>query len=207
MPVDSPDSLEEEVDRRDVRDQDVEVDVQRLLGDLGGHENPTFPASPVDTEPPQDRGLDPEPLLHRKARVEKRAVLGPRGNSLVDLLRTGNLVGEHEHASALPRKPARVHGDVDRIDTEGLERHFGRLPGGMAAIAAGLEYREETIADDPDPRVALTNPSRITVAGSGGTAVRGGRDLTSAYAELSLPLMKGLETQVAVRRPSCSSSE
>lgn len=78
-------------------------------------------------------------------------------------------------------------------------RELFALGGGNAAIALGYEFRKENIADDPDPRVALTNPNRVTVTGSGGTAVRGGRDLNSVYAELSLPFFKGLETQVAVR--------
>lgn len=73
------------------------------------------------------------------------------------------------------------------------------LPGGTAAVAAGFEHRKESVADDPDPRVALTNPARVTVAGSGGTAVRGSRNLTSAYLELSMPFFKGLETQFALR--------
>jgi iron complex outermembrane receptor protein len=78
-------------------------------------------------------------------------------------------------------------------------RELFALAGGNAAIAVGYEYRKENIRDDPDPRVALTNPNRVTVSGSGGTAVRGGRDLNSIYAELSLPFFKGIESQIAVR--------
>lgn len=78
-------------------------------------------------------------------------------------------------------------------------RELFNMAGGAAAIAVGFEYRKESIADDPDPRVALTNPNRVTVTGSGGTAVRGGRNLNSAYAEIALPFFKGLETQIALR--------
>ncbi|MCZ8110209.1 MAG: TonB-dependent receptor [Rubrivivax sp.] len=75
------------------------------------------------------------------------------------------------------------------------------LPGGMAGIAVGVEHREESVKDLADPRVALTTPAatRVTVAGSGGTSVVGDRTLTSGFLELSLPLMKGVETQLAVR--------
>ncbi|MCS6997264.1 MAG: TonB-dependent receptor [Casimicrobiaceae bacterium] len=78
-------------------------------------------------------------------------------------------------------------------------RELFNMAGGAAAIAAGYEYRKENVRDDPDPRVALTNPNRVTVAGSGGTAVRGGRTINSAYAELSLPFLKGVESQLAIR--------
>ena len=83
-------------------------------------------------------------------------------------------------------------------------RELFKMDGGQAAIAVGLERREESVADTPDPRVALTNPARVTVAGSGGTAVAGGRDLTSGYVELSLPAFKGFESQLAFRRDKYS---
>jgi outer membrane receptor protein involved in Fe transport len=75
------------------------------------------------------------------------------------------------------------------------------LPGGPAGVALGVEHREESVRDLADPRVALTTPAaqRVTVAGSGGTSVEGDRDLQSAFVEFSLPLMKGLESQIALR--------
>lgn len=87
---------------------------------------------------------------------------------------------------------------LDSVDFK-ISRDLFDLPGGSAALAAGIEYRKESVSDTPDFRVALTNPSRVTVAGSGGTAVDGGRDLTSFYGEVSLPFAKGLETQLALR--------
>jgi iron complex outermembrane recepter protein len=83
-------------------------------------------------------------------------------------------------------------------------RELFNMAGGPAAIAMGYEYRKESVADDPDPRVALTNPSRVTVTGSGGTAVRGSRNLNSAYAEISLPFLKGFESQIAIRTDNYS---
>jgi outer membrane receptor protein involved in Fe transport len=78
-------------------------------------------------------------------------------------------------------------------------RELFSMAGGSAALAVGYEYRKESVADDPDFRVALTNPNRVTVAGSGGTAVRGGRNLNSMYAEIALPFLKGFESQIAIR--------
>jgi iron complex outermembrane recepter protein len=94
-----------------------------------------------------------------------------------------------------------VRSGVSKVEGADVKasRELFNMAGGAAAIAVGYEYRKESIADDPDPRVALTNPARVTVTGSGGTAVRGGRNLNSAYAEMSLPFLKGFESQVAIR--------
>lgn len=87
---------------------------------------------------------------------------------------------------------------VEGADIKASRELFG-MAGGSAAIAFGYEYRKESVADTPDFRVALINPARVTVAGSGGTAVQGGRNLNSMYAELALPFLKGFESQVAIR--------
>jgi iron complex outermembrane recepter protein len=78
-------------------------------------------------------------------------------------------------------------------------RELFNMAGGVAAIALGFEHRKESVADNPDPRVALSNPNRVTVAGSGGTSVIGKRTQNSAYAEVSLPFLKGFESQLAIR--------
>jgi outer membrane receptor protein involved in Fe transport len=78
-------------------------------------------------------------------------------------------------------------------------RELFQMAGGPASVAVGFEHRREEVADTPDPRVALTNPARVTVSGSGGTAVAGSRSLNSAYAEFSIPFLKGWESQLAVR--------
>jgi outer membrane receptor protein involved in Fe transport len=87
---------------------------------------------------------------------------------------------------------------VESIDFK-ISRELFDMAGGPAAFAAGLEMRDESVSDTPDFRVALTNPNRVTVAGSGGTAVAGERDMKSGYVEVSLPFAKGWETQLAVR--------
>ena len=69
-----------------------------------------------------------------------------------------------------------------------------KLPAGPVQLAVGAEYREDDLADTPDPETVRGN-----VVGSGGTSARGSRDLTSFYGELSIPLHRTLEAQVALR--------
>jgi iron complex outermembrane receptor protein len=78
-------------------------------------------------------------------------------------------------------------------------RELFSMAGGQAAIAAGFEWRKEEVSDTPDFRVDLRNPNRVSVSGSGGTAVQGDRDLKSFFAEFSLPFAKGWESQLALR--------
>jgi iron complex outermembrane recepter protein len=100
---------------------------------------------------------------------------------------------------AITIDPRRVgKSGVDSVDIK-FSRDLFEMGGGMAAVAGGLETRTESVADTPDPRVDLTNPNRITVAGSGGTSVRGSRSLNSGYVEVSLPFAKGFESQLAIR--------
>jgi outer membrane receptor protein involved in Fe transport len=68
------------------------------------------------------------------------------------------------------------------------------LPAGPLQLAVGAEYREDDLADTPDPESVRGN-----VVGSGGTAAKGSRDVTSFYGELSIPLHKTLEAQLALR--------
>jgi iron complex outermembrane recepter protein len=68
------------------------------------------------------------------------------------------------------------------------------LPAGPVQLAVGAEYREDEITDRPDPNTLAGN-----VVGSGGTASAGKRDLTSLFAEFSIPLHRTLEAQLAVR--------
>lgn len=73
------------------------------------------------------------------------------------------------------------------------------MPAGGVGIALGIEQRRETYEDDRDPRldgtITYTNPitgdvSDSDVLGSSGTQdSSGSRDVWSAYAELSIPLV------------------
>ncbi len=69
------------------------------------------------------------------------------------------------------------------------------LPAGDLAIAAGIENRREAISD----RRTLENESGNIVGGSEGFGFSGDRNVFSAFAEVSAPIVKGLELQGAAR--------
>ena len=68
------------------------------------------------------------------------------------------------------------------------------LPGGSLGLAVGAERREESVLDRPDPLSALGQ-----IIGSGGTAAAGERTANGFFAELSVPILRNLEAQIAVR--------
>ncbi len=69
-----------------------------------------------------------------------------------------------------------------------------QLSGGAMAVAAGFEYRKEDRTANPDP-LKLQGE----VVGFGAAFAQGSRNVTSAYAELSVPFAKNIETQLAFR--------
>lgn len=112
-----------------------------------------------------------------------------------------NLTGANNPAlvNALRVTPVRVgESELTSIDLKGSREIF-QLSGGPAAVAAGLEYREESISDTPDPLSRLG-----VIVGSGGTSTAGERDLTVGFVEFSLPFAKGWESQVAARHDNYS---
>jgi iron complex outermembrane recepter protein len=82
-----------------------------------------------------------------------------------------------------------------------------QLPAGAVSFATGLEYRKEKLKDTPDPIAAqlvttVTNVGTIPVyqvVGQGGTATNGSRSNTAIFGEFSIPILKTLESQIAVR--------
>jgi iron complex outermembrane receptor protein len=75
-------------------------------------------------------------------------------------------------------------------------RELFQLPAGMLAVAAGTELRREKF--EYNPSVAIQTGD---IAGLGGNAfpVVGQRNVGSAYAEASIPIVKTLDGDVAVR--------
>lgn len=69
------------------------------------------------------------------------------------------------------------------------------LPGGPLGLAVGAEFRKEKFANERSELNATAN----IVGGDEGTSSRGQRDVTSVYGELSVPVVKGVEFQVAGR--------
>jgi iron complex outermembrane recepter protein len=74
-----------------------------------------------------------------------------------------------------------------------------QLPAGPLGFAAGFEYRKESLQDRPDALITSG-----AVLGQGGTATDGSRNNKSLFAELSIPIVKSLEAQVAARRDDYS---
>jgi outer membrane receptor protein involved in Fe transport len=65
---------------------------------------------------------------------------------------------------------------------------------GDLGLAVGVEYREESISDNPDDQFL-----RGEVFGTEATQANGSRDNTSVFGELAIPVLDTLEVQVAVR--------
>jgi iron complex outermembrane receptor protein len=82
---------------------------------------------------------------------------------------------------------------VTSVDVRG-SRELMQLSGGPLAIAAGAEFRKEELEIVSDPQIVAGN-----VIGRGTSAAKGERDVTAFYAELSAPIFKNVETQVAIR--------
>jgi iron complex outermembrane recepter protein len=70
----------------------------------------------------------------------------------------------------------------------------GSLPGGPVGLAFGIEYRKEERTATPDP---LKGQGEIL--GFGAASASGDRNVTGAYAEVRLPVLRNLEFQVAGR--------
>ncbi|MEP7069997.1 MAG: TonB-dependent receptor [Usitatibacter sp.] len=68
------------------------------------------------------------------------------------------------------------------------------MPAGPLGLALGAERREESISDARDPL-----SSAGLIVGSGGTAADGSRHSSGFFGELSIPLTRDLEAQVALR--------
>ncbi len=95
---------------------------------------------------------------------------------------------------SLRAKPSRIaKSNLDAFDFK-ASRELMQLPAGPLGIAVGAEQRKEKVADALDALSAAGN-----IVGSGGATANGDRKLSSLFAEFSIPLMKGLEAQVAVR--------
>lgn len=75
-----------------------------------------------------------------------------------------------------------------------MSTEFGQLPGGPVGLAVGAEYRNEKLRDTP---AAIAQNGLIL--GQGITATNGSRNSVAVFAEASLPILKSVEAQLAVR--------
>ncbi|MDX2220832.1 MAG: TonB-dependent receptor [Burkholderiales bacterium] len=70
-----------------------------------------------------------------------------------------------------------------------------QLPAGALGVAIGAEWRKESLFDTPNAELAQGE-----VLGRGFTRTRGERTSTAGFLEFSVPILKNLETQLAVRQ-------
>ena len=76
-----------------------------------------------------------------------------------------------------------------KLSTEIMQMRTGPL-----GLAVGFEHRKEELSDRPDGLVAGGD-----IVGLGSTAASGDRKVTSFYGELSVPILRTLEAQLAAR--------
>ena len=82
---------------------------------------------------------------------------------------------------------------LDLVDAK-TSTELMSLPAGPLGFAAGAEFKRESIADRPD--FLITNGN---VLGQGATLTDGSRNVTAAYAEFSVPIVKKVEASLAAR--------
>jgi iron complex outermembrane recepter protein len=96
-------------------------------------------------------------------------------------------------ATLAPDRTSNGATDITSIDLKGTRSLFG-LPGGDAMLAAGLEFRRESFDISSDPAQVAGD-----FIGIASTTVGASRTVKSFFAELSAPILRNLETQLAVR--------
>ncbi|MBB4844973.1 iron complex outermembrane receptor protein [Paucibacter oligotrophus] len=137
-------------------------------------------------------------LLHHEQRNRKTQVgrlsLSGLNQALADgSYRFGGSNSPEVLARLAPELNDRGESGTTSLDLRG-SRELGRMTGGAAMLGLGAELRHETFRVDADPLTAAGD-----IIGRGIGEASGSRNITAAYAELQLPLLKGLETQTALR--------
>ena len=125
---------------------------------------------------------------------------------------TGNQVDADVLSAAITNNtynflaPTQAQTDAIRIGTERnstsdltnadvkATRTLTTLAGGPLGLALGLDVRKEKITDTPDPKIVAGK-----LLGTAASATTGSRNVAAAYAELSVPVAKTLEFQLAAR--------
>ncbi|APV51788.1 hypothetical protein BWI17_20155 [Betaproteobacteria bacterium GR16-43] len=79
------------------------------------------------------------------------------------------------------------------IDTKG-STELWQMSGGPAGFSVGAEFRSEDLKDTPDKSATSGD-----ILGQGITATNGSRDSTAIFAEISLPITRQIEVQIAGR--------
>ena len=110
--------------------------------------------------------------------------------------RTYRFGGTNSPALLAALNPYRVgtgETQISSIDFKASRELFA-LPGGQAAIATGIELRRESFDIVSDAEQVAGN-----YVGIASTTVGASRNVSSLFAELSAPILKNVETQLAIR--------
>ena len=97
-------------------------------------------------------------------------------------------------STAYSGTPQTANGSTSLINAF-ASREIARLPAGPLALALGAEARRERLAYDWDPSLLSGDP----FLGSEPRPISGHRNVYALFAELNVPIMRGLDAQLAVR--------
>jgi iron complex outermembrane recepter protein len=168
------------------RDADIKTDSTRVLAGLRGT------AGKWDWEAAIG-GAESKTTQTSLNRVN-RFLLTPAFINAYDFSRPNAAV-----ASTLRISPVRVAtSKLTFVDAKASAELF-QLPAGSVGFASGVEYRKESLADRPDSLITSG-----AVLGQGGTSTDGSRSSNAIFGELSVPVFKSVEAQLAIRRDSYS---
>ncbi len=97
----------------------------------------------------------------------------------------------------IPNRVDKFTMDLRTVDAR-VTGEFGELPGGPIGLAAGVAWREETLARDVDPLVEQGLTASVGIFND----FRGTQSVQSIYFESALPFTDTLNVQVAARNES-----
>ncbi len=112
-------------------------------------------------------------------------LFGPNTAQITAQIQATNFIGEV------------VHSKSKNYGFQGKgSRDIWNLPAGAVAVALGGEVRKETLAQNYSPALATGD-----ISGYGGNfpSISGSRDIRALFSEVNVPILKGLEANVAVR--------
>lgn len=145
-------------------------------------------------------------LLYSESKVKEELLTGyAQYSKVLPILNSGaiNPFGETTDKTALAAAQAAEFRDVSftsKTSTTSLDlkaaRELMTLAAGTVSLALGAELRKEKFAYNPSVAIQTGD-----IAGLGGNAfpVIGSRNVSSAYAEVSVPIIKKLDADLAVR--------
>jgi iron complex outermembrane recepter protein len=166
------------------RTNEVTTDVVRLVGGVKG----SFGAWDYESA-----------LLYNKSESEALRNGFIRASALRTALADGSyLFGKPNSAAVLanlsPTLKRRGESTTQMADFKISNPDLMALPGGNLGLAAGVEFRRESMKDTPDQLYATGD-----VVGLGATTADGSRNVSSAYIEATGQLVKNVEAQAAFR--------